>query len=198
MKKYGIMGGTFDPIHLGHLMIAEYIREEIELDEIIFVPTGNPPHKNKVTRAQDRYNMTKAAIEDNEFFTISDIETKNEGYSYSFETIGKFRKILDGKIYFIIGSDTLYQLKTWKKPEEIAQMTEFICALRPDFSDYDKLQSEVEKLNEKFGTVVHIVKTPRYEISSTDVRCGLKSGKSMKYVLSDKVKDYIEKNDLYK
>ena len=95
MKKYGIMGGTFDPIHLGHMMIAEYIRDDLELDQIIYIPTGNPPHKQGYIDAEHRYNMVKLAIDENKNFSLSNIETAHKGYSYSVETIAKLKEDLD-------------------------------------------------------------------------------------------------------
>lgn len=197
MKRYGIMGGTFDPVHLGHLMVAEYVKEEMNLDEIIFVPTGNPPHKDNVTSALDRYNMVKLSIKDNETFRITDIETKRTGNSYSIDTIKELKKMERAEYYFIIGSDTLFLLDTWKNPHEIAKEIEYICALRPDYTQEDKINDKILSLREKFGMEVHLVKTPLYDISSTNVRKALREGRSLKYILNDKVIQYIQENHLY-
>lgn len=198
MKKYGIMGGTFNPIHLGHLMISEYIRVDFNLDEIIFVPTGNPPHKNNIVDSNSRYEMTSLAILDNKFFTVSDVEVIKSEISYSIDTVLSLKKDHSGSFYFIIGSDTLFQLKTWKKLKELSCEVEFICSLRPDYADDKTLDIELEFLKKNFGTVVHIAKTPQYEISSTDLRDRILSEKSVKYLIPDRVKEYIDKNNLYR
>lgn len=197
MKKYGIMGGTFNPIHLGHLMISEYIREDMQLDEIIFVPTGNPPHK-KTTDAELRYKMVELAVEENKYFSISDIEVRNSDISYTVDTITKLEKELDGKIYFIIGSDTLFQLKTWKKIDLLFEKVEFICAIRPEYVSTQILDLELKYLKQKYKAEIHIVETPLYEISSTDLRNRISKGKSVKYLIPDKVIDYIKEKELYK
>lgn len=197
MKKYGIMGGTFNPIHLGHLMISEYIREDMQLNEIIFVPTGNPPHK-KTTDAELRYRMVELAVEENQYFSISDIEVRNSDISYTVDTITKLEKELDGKIYFIIGSDTLFQLKTWKKIDLLFEKVEFICAIRPEYVSTQILDLELKYLKQKYKAEIHIVETPLYEISSTDLRNRISKGKSVKYLIPDKVIDYIKEKELYK
>ncbi|WP_138159775.1 nicotinate-nucleotide adenylyltransferase [Peptoniphilus catoniae] len=198
MKKYGIMGGTFDPIHYGHLMISEYIRDEMNLDEIIFVPTGSPPHKKDILDASIRYEMTKIGILENKYFTVSDIETKKEDTSYSVDTIKEFESILDGDLYFIVGSDTLFQLKTWKRFDELAKRVEFIVAVRPEYMSTKILDLELSYLREKYESKIHLIETPLYEISSTDLRERLSSGKSVKYLIPDKLIKYIEEKGLYK
>ena len=121
MEKYGIFGGTFNPIHFGHLMICEYLKEELGLDKVIFIPTGNPPHKSLDVSAIDRYNMVKLAISSNPDFEISDIETNRVNLSYTVDTIIELKKIYENqKLFFLIGLDTLFQLKTWRKIEELS------------------------------------------------------------------------------
>ena len=132
MKKYGIFGGSFDPIHYGHLMICEYIKEEMGLDKVIFIPTGNPPHKDLGVSAEDRYEMVRIAISPNPDFEISDIETTRVNLSYTVDTIRELKKIYkEEKLYFLIGLDSLFQLKTWKKIGDLSQEIEFVVALRP-------------------------------------------------------------------
>lgn len=198
MKKYGIIGGTFNPIHFGHLMISEYIRVEMNLDKIIFIPTGNPPHKNNILDAKIRYKMVELAVSENDNFSISNIEVERKGISYSVETIKLLRKHLDGKIYFIIGSDTLFQLKTWKRIGELCESVEFIVAVRPEYMSTKTLDLELKYLSQKYGAVVNIVETPLYEISSTDLRNRIINRKSVKYLIPDKVINYIEENNLYR
>lgn len=197
MKNYGIMGGTFNPIHVGHLMISEYIRQNYNLDEVIFVPTGNPPHK-KTEDAQLRYDMVNLAISENPNFSISDIELKRKGISYTIDTILELKQQYQGKLYFIIGSDTIFQLKTWKKIDQLFKEVEFICAIRPDYVSSEILKIELQYLSNKYGAKINIIDTPMYEISSTDLRNRLKERKSVKYLVPDSVIDYIYTRNLYR
>lgn len=199
MKKYGIFGGSFDPIHYGHLMICEYIKEEMGLDKVIFIPTGNPPHKDLGVSAEDRYEMVKLAISPNPDFEISDIETTRVNLSYTVDTIRELKKIYKKeKLYFLIGLDSLFQLKTWKKIGDLSQEIEFVVALRPGYIDKEEINNEIDFLRENFGTRINLIKTPLYEISSTDLRDRIHEGKSLRYLIPKKVLDYIEESGFYK
>ncbi len=199
MKKYGIFGGSFNPIHYGHLMICEYIKEEMGLDKVIFIPTGNPPHKDLGVSAEDRYEMVKLAISPNPDFEISDIETTRVNLSYTVDTIRELKKIYkEEKLYFLIGLDSLFQLKTWKKIDDLSQEIEFVVALRPGYIDKEEIDNEIDFLRENFGTRINLIKTPLYEISSTDLRDRIHEGKSLRYLIPKKVLDYIEESGFYK
>lgn len=199
MKKYGIFGGTFNPIHYGHLMICEYLKEELGLDEIIFIPTGNPPHKDLDVSARARYDMVKLAIESNPGFEISDIETKRVKLSYTVDTVIELKKIYkEEKLFFLIGLDTLFQLKTWKKIEELSGEIEFVVALRPKYIDIEEINRELKFLRENYGTKVEIIHTPLYEISSTELRERIKEEKSVKYLIPEEVVNYIKESGFYK
>lgn len=199
MKKYGIFGGSFDPIHYGHLMICEYIKEEMGLDKVIFIPTGNPPHKDLGVSAEDRYEMVRIAISPNPDFEISDIETTRVNLSYTVDTIRELKKIYkEEKLYFLIGLDSLFQLKTWKKIGDLSQEIEFVVALRPGYIDKEEIDNEIDFLRENFGTKINLIKTPLYEISSTDLRDRIHEGKSLRYLIPKKVLDYIEESGFYK
>ncbi|MDU6098357.1 nicotinate-nucleotide adenylyltransferase [Peptoniphilus harei] len=199
MKKYGIFGGSFNPIHYGHLMICEYIKEEMGLDKVIFIPTGNPPHKDLGVSAEDRYEMVKLAISPNPDFEISDIETTRVNLSYTVDTIRELKKIYKKeKLYFLIGLDSLFQLKTWKKIGDLSQEIEFVVALRPGYIDKEEINNEIDFLRENFGTRINLIKTPLYEISSTDLRDRIHEGKSLRYLIPKKVLDYIEESGFYK
>lgn len=198
MKKYGIFGGSFNPIHYGHLMICEYIKEEMGLDKVIFIPTGNPPHKDLEVSAKDRYEMVKTAISPNPDFDISDIETTRVKLSYTVDTIRELKEIYkEEKLYFIIGLDTLFQLKTWKKIKDLSSEIEFVVAKRPGYLDEEKINREIKYLKENFGTKIILVETPLYEISSTDLRDRIKKGKSLRYLIPKKVLNYIEESEFY-
>lgn len=199
MKKYGIFGGSFNPIHYGHLMICEYIKEEMGLDKVIFIPTGNPPHKDLGVSAEDRYEMVRLAISPNPDFEISDIETTRVNLSYTVDTIRELKKIYkEEKLYFLIGLDSLFQLKTWKKIDDLSQEIEFVVALRPGYIDKEEINREIDFLRENFGTRINLIKTPLYEISSTDLRDRIHEGKSLRYLIPKKVLDYIEESGFYK
>ena len=199
MKKYGIFGGSFNPIHYGHLMICEYIKEEMGLDKVIFIPTGNPPHKDLGVSAEDRYEMVRLAISPNPDFEISDIETTRVKLSYTVDTIRELKEIYkEEKLYFLIGLDSLFQLKTWKKIDDLSQEIEFVVALRPGYIDKEEIYNEIDFLRENFGTKINLIKTPLYEISSTDLRDRIHEGKSLRYLIPKKVLDYIEESGFYK
>lgn len=199
MKKYGIFGGSFNPIHYGHLMICEYIKDEMGLDKVIFIPTGNPPHKELELSAEDRYEMVRLAISPNPDFEISDIETTRVKKSYTVDTIRELKKIYkEEKLYFLIGLDSLFQLKTWMKIGDLSQEIEFVVALRPGYLDREEINKEIDFLRENFGTKINLIKTPLYEISSTDLRDRIREGKSLRYLIPKKVLDYIEESGFYK
>lgn len=199
MKKYGIFGGSFNPIHYGHLMICEYIKEEMGLDKVIFIPTGNPPHKELELSAKDRYEMVRLAISPNPDFEISDIETTRVKKSYTVDTIRELKKIYkEEKLYFLIGLDSLFQLKTWMKIGDLSKEIEFVVALRPGYLDKEEINKEIDFLRENFGTKINLIKTPLYEISSTDLRDRIHEGKSLRYLIPKKVLDYIEESGFYK
>lgn len=199
MKKYGIFGGSFNPIHYGHLMICEYIKEEMGLDKVIFIPTGNPPHKDLGVSAEDRYEMVRLAISPNPDFEISDIETTRINLSYTVDTIRELKEIYkEEKLYFLIGLDSLFQLKTWKKIGDLSQEIEFVVALRPGYINKEEINNEIDFLRDNFGTRINLIKTPLYEISSTDLRERIHEGKSLRYLIPKKVLDYIEESGFYK
>ena len=199
MKKYGIFGGSFNPIHYGHLMICEYIKEEMGLDKVIFIPTGNPPYKELELSAKDRYEMVRLAISPNPDFEISDIETTRVKKSYTVDTIRELKKIYkEEKLYFLIGLDSLFQLKTWMKIGDLSQEIEFVVALRPGYLDREEINKEIDFLRENFGTKINLINTPLYEISSTDLRDRIREGKSLRYLIPKKVLDYIEESGFYK
>lgn len=199
MEKIGIFGGTFNPIHSGHLMIAEFLREELNLDKVLFIPTGNPPHKDLNVSAIDRYEMVKRAIKTNDKFDVTDIETKRENLSFTVDTVRELKLIYkSAKLYFLIGLDTLFQLRTWKKIDELSKEIDFAVALRPKYIDISKINEEVSYLQDNFDTNVEIIHTFQLEISSTDLRKRISDGKSVKYLMPDNVIEYIEENNLYK
>lgn len=199
MKSIGIMGGTFNPIHIGHLILAQEVREKMNLDNIIFIPAGNPPHKqiNDIVGAAHRLEMVRLAVENNEKFYVSDIEIERVGKTYTYDTLIELHKMYFGnKIYFIIGYDTLKELNTWRKISEVCKLCSFIVVNRNN--DYSEMNEEIEKKKSEYDAQIHVVNIPNIEISSTNIREKLLLNKSIKYIVPDNVLNYIYKNGLYR
>lgn len=186
MKQVGILGGTFDPPHLGHLIIAETVRTTLDLDEIWFIPTNEPPHKNKAMSAgQDRMKMLELAIEDNAFFKINDIEMKRLGKSFTFDTMNiLMNEHPDCEFYFIIGADMVEYLPHWSRIDELVHLVQFVGVQR---EGYD--------LNTPYPIVK--VDIPMIDISSTMIRQQLANQISTKYLIPDSVDVYIKEYKLY-
>lgn len=199
-KRLGIMGGTFDPIHYGHLVTAEAARCQFALDAVIFVPSGRPPHKKNypVTPGEHRYLMTVVAVVTNAFFDVSRIEIDREGYSYTYETIKEFRRQLpDTDLFFITGADAILEILTWKNMNGILEECRLIAATRPGYelaSLHDTLKGTESRLRDR----IHPMEVPALAISSTDIRRRVARGESIKYLLPEAVEQYILKNNLYK
>ena len=196
MKKIGIMGGTFNPIHFGHLMIAEEVRREFHLEKIIFIPAANPPHKNNVMiSAQHRYAMTLLATASNPHFEVSDIEIKRGAHkpSYTYDTVLELKSLYgnDIDIFFIVGADCIHTLPTWHNFQELKELITFVTTKRPNYD----FQSE--NLPELQGAHFKKLNTPELEISSTDLRDRIKLHRNVHYLMPDNVIEYIKKEHLY-
>ncbi len=200
MNRIGIMGGTFDPIHYGHLVLAEEIRTQFKLDKIIFIPAGIPPHKQDIDIAEGkhRYFMTLLATITNPYFKVSKIEIENDEVSYTVNTIMKLRDMYDKdtEIFFITGADALNEMETWRSPQKLFTLCRFIAATRPGV-DYEKFKKKIDYLNKKYSSNIIVTAVPALAISSTDIRERIKLGKSIKYILPETVEHYIYKNNLY-
>lgn len=194
------MGGTFDPVHNGHLVLAENARIKFNLDKILFIPTGKPPHKdnNYITSNIHRYNMTLLAINSNPYYFLSSIEIQREGITYTIDTI-KYLKTKSNStdFYFILGSDSLYQIHKWKDYEELLSLCNFIVAKRKGLDDR-KLENRIKELSQLYNSNIHILESPLIEISSTEIRERVKNRLSIKYLVPKAVELYINKNNLYK
>lgn len=199
-KKIGIMGGTFDPIHVGHLILGEKAYEQLGLDKVWFMPSGNPPHKrNREGRATDeqRIAMVKKAIAGNEHFELSLIEMHEEGYSYTYRTLEMLKKENpDTEYYFIIGADSLYNLDTWMEPSRICQACTMVVATR-NHTPMTELNCEMEKMSTKFGGRFLRLDTLNIDISSELLRKWIKERKSIRYYVPDDVIQYIYDNHMY-
>ncbi|HHY70291.1 MAG TPA: nicotinate-nucleotide adenylyltransferase [Thermoanaerobacterales bacterium] len=200
-KKVGIMGGTFDPIHYGHLVTAEAARTHFNLDKVIFTPAGKPPHKKgySVTPAEDRYLMTVLAVNDNPFFDISRIEIERPGLTYTVDTLEMFYNELgkDVKLYFISGADAVLDILTWKDVDRVLSYCTFIAATRPGYP-MDQLNQKLLQIRQMYGRQVYPMEVTGLDISSTDIRRRVKEGLSIKYLLPESVETYIQKSGLYR
>lgn len=198
--KIGIMGGTFNPIHLGHLVLSEYIRVEMDLDKVVFIPTGRPPHKDdkNIIDGFHRKKMVELSIKDNPYFVLSDIELKKSGISYTIDTINELKDIYkEDTLYMIIGADSLLNFESWKDPSELLKKVNLIVADRLLRKDKDIID-EIRTLNSKYNIDISYLDSPIIEISSTEVRDRIKEGKSIRYLVREDVNRYILENSLYK
>ena len=198
MKKYGIMGGTFNPIHLAHLYIAYEAKEKLNLDKIIFLPTGNPPHKKdeSIVDSKFRYEMVKKAIESYDNFIIDDYEIKKAGYSYTYETLKHFNE--EGvEIYFIAGGDSLMDVEKWRNTKEVLTECNFVVFNRGEFTK-EVLLEQKYMLDNKYGCNIIVLDVLNMDISSSIIREKLRNRKRVDFFLPKDIINYIDKNDLYK
>ncbi|WP_099468237.1 nicotinate-nucleotide adenylyltransferase [Konateibacter massiliensis] len=199
-KKVGIMGGTFDPIHVGHLMLAEQAYDRFELDKVLIMPAGKPPHKDNEVSAltKHRVQMTRLAIEGNKHFELSLVEVERSGYTYTFETLEKLtQENPDTEYYFIIGADSLLEIQKWKEPERIFQCATILVATRYNLESED-LKKKIKEIAKLYGGNIYLLDTPNIDLSSTQIRTLVSTGKSIKYYVTGDVERYIYKNKLYK
>lgn len=190
MEKIAILGGSFNPIHIGHLILANTVCEEFNLDKIIFVPCYIQPLKSNkdFASAEDRLAMIKLAIQNNPKFELSDIEIKRKGKSYTVDTLKYFKQKYDD-LYFVIGADNIKDFHRWKEPDTILKLAKLIVTNRGGIE-----QKIPQRLR---GKKIFVCKIPDIEISSTLIRNNIRSNKSIKYLVPEKVEKYIIKNKLY-
>ncbi len=190
MSKVGIFGGTFDPIHLGHLITAQSVREIRKLEKIIFIPAFISPHKSeiKTSSAEDRLNMIKLAIDGIPFFDYSDLEIKKGGVSFTIDTVKELKNKYD-KLEFIIGYDNIFEFNTWKDPDEIMKLAEIIVLKRKS--------SHPPQFEDKYYHQAVFVQTRGIEISATDIRERVKDAKPINFLVPPTVMEYIYNHKLY-
>jgi len=200
MTRLGVMGGTFDPIHYGHLVAAESARESFGLDRILFVPAGQPPHKAEVpvTAAEHRYAMTLLATASNPRFDVSRIELDRPGPSYTVDTITALRELHgpEAEIFFVTGADAIMEIFSWNRSDALLESCQFIAVTRPGTSAR-RLQEWVARLEQGHGRRFHRVAVPGVAISSTDIRQRVRDGRPIRYLVPEAVEVYIQKHRLY-
>ncbi|HUS88007.1 MAG TPA: nicotinate-nucleotide adenylyltransferase [Desulfosporosinus sp.] len=197
--RLGIMGGTFDPIHYGHLVAAEMARNKFNLSKVLFIPSGKPPHKIRrdVSAANLRYEMVELAIQDNPAFAISALELERKGPSYTVDTLRVLRRTWpEHELYFITGTDALLEIFSWREAEEILTMIQFIGAARPGFDASDFLLKVQQEHSETQGRI-HYLEVPALAISSTDIRSRVRHGQPIRYLLPEPVRLFIQQHGLY-
>ncbi len=197
--RIGLMGGTFDPIHYGHLLAAEEARKGLNLDEVLFIPTGIPPHKDpkSLTPSDHRYAMTVVATLDHPFFRVSRIEIDWVGPSYTVDTLRALRAREFGadplpEFYFITGLDAVLEILTWKQPEEIVSLCRLVAVSRPGYNP-----RRMEELPARVRSAILPLEIPLLAISSTEIRRRVREGRSIRYLVPPSVEHYIAKNRLY-
>ena len=197
-----LFGGSFNPVHHGHLIIARAVAEELNIARLVFVPSANPPHKrgHQLADAADRLEMVRLAVTDEPLFEVSDIEIRRRGPSYTILTVEEYRaQLTQGEaLYWIIGGDTISELHTWYRARELVDLCRIVTAVRPGFEtpDLSVLQptltaEQVERLRQG------ILKTPRIDISATEVRQRVAAGQSIRFLVPEPVREYVEGRRLY-
>ena len=198
--KTGIMGGTFDPIHTAHLILGESAREEYGLDTVLFMPTGNPPHKTaRKGRAcsEDRLMMVRLAISGNPHFECSDLEMQRSGFIYTWQTLEILKEERPGdEFFFIIGGDSLKDFSSWRRPDKICENCTLLAAVRDGMSR-EELDLRISEVRSKYGARIFELHTPNMDISSHMIRNMIGSGRSARYYLPENVREYILEKRIY-
>ena len=192
-KKICLFGGTFDPPHIGHLLVAQTIFEAENFDKIVFIPTFKTPQKNNITDIKDRLAMLRMGVTSNPNFEISDLEIQRGGTSYTIDTVREYKSDQDydsRELYYLIGSDSLQTFHTWKEPREILDECQVIVALRPGFRPSDISNWILRKV--RFANI------PRFEISSSTIRSRWQENKTIRYMVTQPVWEYINDHGIYK
>ncbi len=193
--KIGLLGGSFDPIHNGHLKLANWVRNKFSLNRIIFIPAAVPPHKQnvKLTESEHRYRMVQIAIENYPDFEISDVELKRDGVSYTIDSIFYFEKMYKlnkDNIFLIIGADSLLDFHNWKDPEKIIENCQIVVLPRPDVN--------LNNVKPKYKRLAIILQSPLIDISATDIRRRIREGETIAQIVPPAVEHYIYEHNLYK
>lgn len=198
-KKVGILGGTFDPIHTGHLILAEAAYEFFSLDYVLIMPNGNPPHKAGQVNAtmEQRTRMVELAVADNPHLKVSDFEKTPQDYHYTYETLEFLKKEHpDTDYYFILGADSLVHFHTWMEPRRICEACSILAATR-DHMESEELTARIQELSRVFGAHIYPMETPNIDISSNMIRERVRTGRSIRYYVPEAVEEYIYKKGLY-
>lgn len=198
--KLGVMGGTFDPVHYGHLVVAEGVRYEYRLDKVIFVPAGRPPHKRDrpISGSEHRLAVTALAVASNPFFEVSDLEIKRHGLSYTYDTIRELQDVYHpDAVYFITGADAVLELLSWHRFPELLARCRFVAATRPGHNP-ESLAARLRLLPASLAERIVAFEVPALAISSSDIRRRVSEGRPIKYLLPESVEEYVLSSGLYR
>ena len=198
--RIGLMGGTFDPIHIGHLILGETAYEQLKLDKVVYMPAGNPPHKrHREGRAsnEERFRMVSLAIEGNPHFEISDFEMTEDGYSFTYRTLETFRKLHpDRDYYFIIGADSLFDFDLWRNPQRIADACTLVVATR-NHTPHEKLDEQIAHVRERYKASIVRLDSENIDCSSNMLRSYVAENRSIRYYVPESVRHYILEHHIY-
>lgn len=196
-SRTGILGGTFDPVHLGHLLIAEQARDQLNLDAVLFVPAGRPPHKSsfRITDAPTRCEMVDLAVDGNPAFQLSTSDLDLAEPSYTFELLERMAADRQhGQLFFIMGEDSLNEFGSWVNPRRIIELATLAVARRPLLPSTRRSVPDVPGLDRRLEWII----SPQCDISSSDIRQRVQTGETIRYMVPDAVRVYIETNDVYR
>ena len=199
VRKIGIVGGTFNPIHNVHLLLGEAAREQFGLDRVIYIPSGCSYMKKgeNIPAGELRYQMVKEAIDSNPYFTCSRLEIDREGDTYTIDTLNELTKMYPGdELYLILGGDTFLQIEQWYKADEIMKSCVLLAAVRNNMSIAD-MDNQRRHLKDTYGADVRLLQFPDIELSSTDIRNRLLSGRSVRYMVPDSVIEFAIIKNIY-
>ena len=193
------MGGTFDPIHNGHLMLGETAYHQYQLDKVWFMPNGNPPHKKNIgTDAMTRMEMVKLAIQDKEYFELQDYEVMKESVSPTYQTLAHFKEVYpDYTFYYIIGADSLFSIERWIHPELIFPNCIILAACRDEIDTSEEINEKIDYLCEKYNAKIKYLKSPLVDISSSELREMIRDHKTVCRHVPQAVEEFISKEGLY-
>lgn len=200
MSKIGIFGGTFNPIHCGHLLLAETAREIYGLDKILLIPSGCSYMKDpsEILPGEQRLCIMRLAVQDNPFFEAVDIEVNRSGNSYTVDTLRELRASYpDAEFFYIVGADTIFKMESWKDPGQIFQSCVTVVSVREGLGD-DDLKEQVSRLAQRYHADVRLMPSLHMEISSTDIRSRCRKNQSIRYLVPEPVRVYLEQNSCYR
>ena len=200
MKRIGLLGGTFDPVHNGHIILAENAYNQMQFDMVVLLVSPDPPHKQDkvILPFNFRYDMTKIAAEGHEGLTVSDYETHLPSPSYTAQTLENLRvQYPNDKFYFIIGEDSLDNIESWYEPAKVMNLCELVVAVREENFDSRSISDQIDYLSEKYGAVIHLLKSDYINISSTEIRNKVSNKESIHDLVPEGVEAYIWKEKLY-
>ena len=198
-KRIGILGGTFDPFHKGHFMLAKTAYSQFDLDEVWIMPNGNPPHKRDIEQTDFtlRCEIIRLAIEEAPYMVLCEYEGSEDSYHFTYQTLGEFKRMYpEHEFYFIIGADSLRDFPTWKEPGKIAELCTLLVACR-DEAGIPELKVKIAEMEERFGTKCLIMNSPKVDAASSEIREMVSEGKDVSAYVGEKVCNYIEKEKLY-